>query len=55
MTSDNLGGIEAAKRCATGAWRDRYSYTKVGILLDDLTGTELRPRTLPRSVIISQR
>lgn len=46
MTSDSLELIAAARRCAERAWRDGYAYTKAGILLDDLTAANDRPRTL---------
>lgn len=46
MTNDSLELIAAARRGAEHAWREGYQYTKAGIMLDDLTKAELRPRTL---------
>lgn len=46
MTNDSLELIAAARRGAEHAWRIGYQYTKAGIMLDDLTKAELRPKTL---------
>ena len=46
MTADSLELLAAARRGVEGAWRDGFSYTKAGIMLDDLIAAELRPRTL---------
>ncbi|MBD8471539.1 Y-family DNA polymerase [Sphingomonas sp. CFBP 8765] len=46
MSSDSFELIAAARRAAERAWRDGYSYTKAGILLDDLLPEAERPRTL---------
>jgi DNA polymerase V len=46
MTSDSLELIAAARVAASRAWRDGYAFTKAGILLDDLTAADARPRTL---------
>jgi nucleotidyltransferase/DNA polymerase involved in DNA repair len=46
MTNDSLELIAAARRGAERAWRDGYTYTKAGIMLDDLVASDMRPRTL---------
>jgi DNA polymerase V len=46
MTSEGLELVSAARRGAESAWREGYAYTKAGVMLDDLTLAELRPRTL---------
>lgn len=46
MTSDSLELISAARRGIERAWRDGYQFTKAGVMLDDLTRAELRPKTL---------
>jgi len=46
MTSDSLELIAAARRGAERVWRDGYTYTKAGIMLDDLVAADLRPKTL---------
>lgn len=45
-TSDTLELIAAARRGVESGWRDGYAFTKAGVMLDDLIGVELRPRTL---------
>jgi DNA polymerase V len=50
MSNDTLQLVAAAKRCAMAAWAkigaDRYAFTKVGVMLDDLLLIEDRPKTL---------
>ncbi|MEJ5977612.1 Y-family DNA polymerase [Novosphingobium sp. PS1R-30] len=46
MTSDGLALLAYARRGVERAWREGYGITKAGILLDDLIGEDLRPRTL---------
>jgi DNA polymerase V len=46
MTNDGLELVAAARRGAQHAWRNGYSYTKAGVMLDDLVRADLRPRTL---------
>jgi DNA polymerase V len=50
MSSDTLEIVAAAKSCALAAWpkieNQTYSFTKAGIMLDDLLPMEDRPRTL---------
>ena len=46
MTDDSFELIASARRGVEQSWRDGYSYSKAGIMLDDLVATDNRPRTL---------
>ncbi|WP_179381283.1 Y-family DNA polymerase [Jannaschia marina] len=50
MSADTFDLVEAARRCAKAAWpkaqAGTYSFTKAGVMLDDLVRFEDRPRTL---------
>jgi DNA polymerase V len=46
MSNDSFELVAAARRGVEHGWRDGFTITKAGIMLDDLVAAELRPRTL---------